>query len=279
MTTPMRRKIVWCLLLFCQGVIIGIGAILPGVVGSVLCVIFGIYEPMMALLAHPLRSFQKYYKMFIPFLTGWLIGFILFARMIEFLFTVSSVVALALFAGLVFGTLPELMKKSYLSNQQQSWLPLIISMVIVFVVLGFLQTDVVGMVNPNTTWYVFCGAIWGLSLVIPGLSATSILIFLGLYQSMTTGIAELNLAIITPVLCGLLLTIILCARAVNKMFEKWYAMISKIVLGIMIASTLMIMPTSFTSISSAFLSAMCFGVGIVLARGISKVNAITLTDM
>ena len=34
-----------------QGAIVGVGAILPGVSGGVLCVAFGIYEPMMAMLS------------------------------------------------------------------------------------------------------------------------------------------------------------------------------------------------------------------------------------
>jgi len=33
-----------------QGAIVGVGAILPGISGGVLCVAFGICEPMMALL-------------------------------------------------------------------------------------------------------------------------------------------------------------------------------------------------------------------------------------
>ena len=59
-----------------QGAIVGVGAILPGVSGGVLCVAFGIYEPMMALLTNPVKSFKNYYKMFIPFLIGWVLGFI-----------------------------------------------------------------------------------------------------------------------------------------------------------------------------------------------------------
>ena len=45
-------------LLFFQGVLIGTGAILPGISGGVLCVAFGIYEPMMAFLSHPISSFK-----------------------------------------------------------------------------------------------------------------------------------------------------------------------------------------------------------------------------
>ena len=59
----------WLLRLL-QGAIIGAGAVLPGISGGVLCVIFGIYQPMMELLAHPFKMFKKYYMMFIPILLG-----------------------------------------------------------------------------------------------------------------------------------------------------------------------------------------------------------------
>ena len=43
-----RNKILQSVLYIIQGAIVGVGAILPGVSGGVLCVAFGIYEPMMA---------------------------------------------------------------------------------------------------------------------------------------------------------------------------------------------------------------------------------------
>ena len=69
----------WLLRLL-QGAIIGAGAVLPGISGGVLCVVFGIYQPMMELLAHPFRMFKKYYKMFIPILLGVAAGFLLHSR-------------------------------------------------------------------------------------------------------------------------------------------------------------------------------------------------------
>ena len=45
---PAVRKFI---VLVVQGAIIGAGAILPGISGGVLCVAFGIYQPMMAILA------------------------------------------------------------------------------------------------------------------------------------------------------------------------------------------------------------------------------------
>ena len=36
-----------------QGMLIGVGAVLPGISGGVLCVVFGIYKPVMELLSSP----------------------------------------------------------------------------------------------------------------------------------------------------------------------------------------------------------------------------------
>ena len=111
-----------------QGMLIGTGAILPGVSGGVLCVAFGIYEPMMELLTNPKDTIKKSYKMFIPFIIGWVVGFILLARAIEILFATSAAVALMLFFGLICGTLPELFKASERADSQKSWTPFVISL-------------------------------------------------------------------------------------------------------------------------------------------------------
>nr|HXK78422.1 DUF368 domain-containing protein [Oscillospiraceae bacterium] len=95
-----------------QGILIGGGAILPGVSGGVLCVTFGLYRPMMALLSHPERNFLRYYKMFIPVVIGWGIGFLSFAQIIAVVFRASSLLAVCLFIGLIAGTFPQLYRDS-----------------------------------------------------------------------------------------------------------------------------------------------------------------------
>ena len=91
-----------------HGALIGVGAILPGVSGGVMCVLFGIYQPMMALLSHPVQAFRRYYKLFIPVLLGWAIGFVALAKVVEWAFGADSAVATCLFFGLILGTLPSL---------------------------------------------------------------------------------------------------------------------------------------------------------------------------
>ena len=49
-----------------QGALIGLGAVLPGISGGVLSVIFGIYRPVMELLADPLKNFRTHFPKLSP---------------------------------------------------------------------------------------------------------------------------------------------------------------------------------------------------------------------
>lgn len=255
------------LLLFLQGAIVGTGAILPGVSGGVLCVAFGIYEPLMGLLSHPFQSLRKRYKMFISLLCGGLVGFILLARAVEWFFTVSSSITLALFVGLICGAIPELMKRSERSGPKKSWSSFIITLSAAFFFFTLLKSGIEEAITPNFAWYLFCGAVWGLSMVIPGLSSSSILIYMGLYQPMTAGIGSLDFSVLIPLFLGFLVTILLTARAVNWLFERCYAVMSRVILGFVLASTLMIFPVSFSGPFQLLGAVGCFSLGFAAARG------------
>lgn len=255
----------WIILLI-QGAIVGTGAILPGISGGVLCVAFGIYEPMMALLSHPLKSFKTYYKMFIPILIGWALGFTLLANAVEALFAFSAPIALMLFFGMICGTLPELIKESELSNSKTSWTPFVISLSLSFLLFTILEKGITSTVEATTWSYVLCGLIWGLSLVIPGLSSSSLLIYMGLYEPMTAGIARLDFGVILPLMGGLLITVVALARLVNKLYEKHYALVSRLILGIIISSSLKIIPTDFVDTKTFIISLACFAAGFACVR-------------
>ena len=82
-----------------QGIIIGAGAILPGISGGVLAVVFGIYRPAMELLTHPRRALQRYWRMLLAVGIGWAIGFLGGGSVILALFHQSETVATCLFIG------------------------------------------------------------------------------------------------------------------------------------------------------------------------------------
>ena len=49
-----------------QGALIGLGAVLPGISGGVLSVIFGVYRPVMELLGDPKKNFRTHFPKLYP---------------------------------------------------------------------------------------------------------------------------------------------------------------------------------------------------------------------
>ena len=259
---PLWKSILYAL----QGAIVGVGAILPGVSGGVLCVAFGIYEPMMALLTHPVQSFKTYYKMFVPFLLGWALGFVFLAKGVEYLFALSPTVALMLFFGLICGTVPELFKKSEKSDPNSSWTPFVITVSLAYLFFHVLENSVSVAIAPSFASFVLCGVLWGLSLIVPGLTSSTVLIFLGLFEPLTAGIGALDSSVLLPFLLGIGVTALLFARLVTMLFERHYPIISRVILGFVIASSLKILPASFDNFSILLISLLCFAGGFAVAR-------------
>lgn len=253
------------LLRLVQGALTGVGAILPGVSGGVLCVLFGIYQPMMALLAHPFKSFKQYYKLFIPVIIGAAIGFLGLAKVVALVFAASETLAVCLFVGLIIGMFPSLFREAGEKGRTNtSWAVFAASFVVFFLLLSQLQGNTVAAITPNWGWYLFCGVVWGLSLVVPGLSSSSILIFMGLYQPMTDGIGRFDLGVLIPLFIGILGSALLLARLVNHLFEKHYSNCYHFILGVVVASSLLIIPRQFAD-TNQMIYGILLGIGGFIA--------------
>ena len=59
-----------------QGAFVGLGAVLPGISGDVLCVIFGIYKTIMEFLADPFKKFKTHVPKLLPYGIGVIVGFL-----------------------------------------------------------------------------------------------------------------------------------------------------------------------------------------------------------
>ena len=249
-----------------QGLLVGMGAVVPGAIGGVLGVAFGYYEPIMELFVNPKQSIKKNYKRFIPFLIGWLTSFVLLAKAVEVLFAADTSITLMLFFGLICGTLPELIKTSERSDPNKSWTPMVLTLALAYFVFYFLDAGGNISVTPTFWSYLLCGVLWGLSLIVPGLASSGIMIYLGLYEPMNAGIGSLDFSVILPLLLGVATSVLTFARLVNMLLKKHYALISRVILGFVTASTLMILPDSFASIKRMAMSLVGFAGGFVLTR-------------
>ena len=240
--------IISILLRVAQGIIIGAGAILPGISGGVLCVAFGIYEPMMAVIARPLKNSRTHWKLLVPVGIGLALGFVGLAGLIANLLERNSTITTSLFIGLIAGTFPSLFKEGAKQGRTKSmWIALALSTAALLVFFSIMKYSTQTTLTPSFGWFIFCGVLWGISLIVPGMRSSSVLLFFGLYKPLSAGIASLDLAVLVPFTIGILATVSLLARLVSHLFEHHHGIAFYCVIGFVIASTIPIIPLSFVS--------------------------------
>jgi putative membrane protein len=111
---------------------------------------------------------------------------------------------------------------------------------------------------------------WGISLIVPGLSSSTVLIYLGLYVPLTEGISNFDISVLLPFGIGIIATALIFAKLVNMLFKKHYALISRIILGFVISSSLKTLPNKFGSALSTVISIICFALGFVVAIAMDR---------
>ena len=258
-----------------QGALIGLGAVLPGISGGVLSVVFGIYKPIMELLSNPFRHFKTHVPKLIPYFAGAAIGFLGVANLLAFFLEKYPEPSVCLFIGLITGMLPSLWNEAGLQGRTNgSIISMITAMILVFTLLISLNAASV-TITPNFIWYLFCGFCLSLSIIAPGMSFSTLLMPLGLYTPFVDGIGHLSPNVLFPSGIGALATIICLSKLINSLFENYYSLAFHAILGVVIAATIMIIPfeSFFISINSCLTNIFFLASGIFIALLLDKKTA------
>lgn len=261
-----RNRIVSIILGIFQGLVIGVSGILPGISGGVLCIVFGIYKPFMEVLASPIRGLKAHWRRLLPVGIGAAAGFFMLVKAVSELVEKHEALATAAFAGLILGTLPSLVRTAGKEKRTKgSYFAFAISFVVFFSLFVGLKLSVGVSIAPSFFWFVLAGAVWGLSIVLPGLSSSAILLFLGLFGPIADGAMALDFSVLLPLAIGGVGSLILLSKLINMLYEKHFSVMSHIIIGIVVATTLPILPTSFTSVADALVQISLVVLGFVAA--------------
>lgn len=267
-----RSKIANIIIDLVCGVAVGAGAILPGFSGGVLCVVLGMYPLIMELFSHPFRAIKKHWQIYIFIGIGWGIGFFAVSNLIKFMFDRFEVYTIWTFIGLIFGNLPSLYKEAGKKGRSaSSYVSMAVAFVLMFAMLLTVALLPSVDITPNIGWYFFSGVMWGLSIVIPGLTSSSIMMSLGIYEAFNAGLAGFKLEVIIPWVIGMLATAAALARLIEYIFKKFHSQAFHAVVGIVVSSTLMIFPIfEHYTLVSVLISAACVTGGFITAYFLSN---------
>lgn len=262
------------ILRFVKGIFIGSGFILPGVSGGALAAVFGIYERIISFLAHITKDFKKNVLFFIPVGLGGITGIFLLSFAVSFFLGAYETQILWFFVGCILGTIPALWQQAGKKGRQSKHIViLVISLVASLVFLLYGQNLFNGQVPQNFGTWTLAGSLIGLGVVVPGLSPSNFLLYMGMYKDMVDGVKTLDFAIIIPIGLGCIACVLLFSKLMDYVFSKAYSGLFHCILGIVFASTAMIIPRNFNYLSFGVIACivMCIA-GIALGSWMSALE-------
>ena len=270
--THTNTPIAW-IIRFVKGILVGIGAITPGLSGGVLMVVFGIYEPLVRWLADIRKKFLPNLRFFLPVGIGGVIGVVAFSAVIDYAFTHFAAQFTWLFIGFITGTIPSLLKTAGEQGRKKwHWLLLGVFAVGIYLFMTWMESIRSVTMTPSFWGWLLSGALTGFGLVVPGMSPSNFLLYLGLYQPMANGIKNLELGVILPLILGVVLVIFIFARLVSWLFRKHHALMYHIIIGIVIGSTAAIIPSGVSGFGVIAACALVFLAGASASFALAKLD-------
>lgn len=255
-----------------KGVLVGVGFITPGLSGGVLAVVFGIYERLMRFLGNIFKNFIENLLFFLPVGIGGAIGVVAFSAVVDFAFTNYAAQFTWLFVGFITGTFPSLFKTSGKQGRKPvHWLLLVLTAAGTIFFMRWMESIRSVQLVPSFGNWLLSGILIGLGVVVPGMSPSNFLIYLGLYQPMASGIRQLDLGVIIPLVLGVLIIVLVLARLISFLFKKFYAFMYHFILGIVVGSTIVIIPEGVRGWTIA-VSAGLFVVGALVSYFLAKLD-------
>ncbi|MBQ7125266.1 MAG: DUF368 domain-containing protein [Clostridia bacterium] len=290
-----RKKAAPALIRVLQGMLIGVGGILPGISGGVMCAIFGLYQPVMEFLAHPIKNFKTHIKLLLPAGIGLVIGFLGLAKLVLMLFQSNEIIATCVFVGLILGMLPSLWKEAGEKGRKaSSFVTMCVAFAVIFGIFLVLEFAAKMNITPNVGWFFASGIFFGLGIVVPGMSASSPLLYLGLMEPLLNvassfmdnavlfikgslgfgeAISAMRFDAAIPFMLGVAVIFIGLSRIVNYLIGKFYSQFYHGIFGVVAATTLPILIFKLDAGNDLAIKILCLVIGFIAAWLLDKLSS------
>ena len=273
-----------------QGALIGAGGVLPGVSGGVLAVLFGVYKPLMRLLAHPIRELKNTIVELWPILVGFVIGYIGIAKVLSSVLEAYQTQSLAVFVGMAIGIMPSLFREAGEQGRNRfSWISLAGVFAAAFTLLYVCNYVLALRIVPNFGWNMFGGACLAMSIIAPGLSGSTLMLplsaanaeggVISFYTHITNCIGDIlgnpDFLALAAIVAGAVLAFVVLTKGVDYLLNNHYSVAFHGIIGLVIASTVLTIPFgAFTaSVPSCLIHLGFVVIGCICTLVLDKFNS------
>ncbi len=232
------------------GLFIGLAVIIPGVSGSAVAIILKLYEKLLYAIGNIFTKFKSCIIFLLPIAVGAAIGFVLGFFAVKTLLDIMMFAVVALFAGLMLGAFPSVTDE--VKGEKHTpfriilfviglMVPIAISLIAVFVGGGRQSLE-----NPQILQYLLyfiLGFAVALTQLVPGLSATALLMTTGHYVPLIESVSltywQSNPEIFAIYAClaaGFIAGLLCFAKLITLLLKKWRAATFHAVAGLALGS-------------------------------------------
>lgn len=221
---------------FLKGIVVGIGGVAPGLSGSVLLIIFGLYQKTLDALGTLLKNFRKNIRFLLPLVLGMFAGVLLFSRVIDFFLHNYEMPTRFCFLGLIVGTLPMVWKEVKKEGFSKKY----VFYIVLAAALGFLFFTVnpnafPQISDPSLLQSVLLGVAVAATAIIPGVDPAVLLSTLGFYEMYVGALADLQIRILAPMVVGLALGAMVISFGMSLLFRRFYTATYSVIFGIFLS--------------------------------------------
>lgn len=268
------------------GAFLGISVIAPGISGSIMAVMMGIYDDLINIISNPFKKFKKNFFYLLPMVLGALISMVLLIKVLDFLFENYTVPAYLLFMSLIAGSIPTVIDEAKAEPIKKKYF---IGTVLAFafaLTIGILGKSnvAIGVDTSNTAslamkiYLPVCGGIAGMMSMVPGMSISMLLMMFGIYEpllGLATGLMSPDrwfssvwfgegITVATVVL-AFLIGMVLFSNITKTVFKKHHSLGFLMVLGFMSGSIVSIFPGLPSGLLNWILSVVAIAIGLSIS--------------
>lgn len=217
-------------------------------------VVFGVFDRLTEAISGIKKIFQNFWFLF-TFALGAGGGIVLSAFVISSLFENFGIQTNMFFIGLILGGVPLIYKFGTEEKKVKPScaIPFVIAMAVVIGLTVLEKMDVFKLAPDVVTGFdlvislklIVCAAIAAVTMIIPGISGSFVMMLLGVYETIIGAIKDMNFYVIIPFAIGAVIGIIGGAKLISMLIKKNKLMVYSALMGLVIGSVYAILPDGF----------------------------------
>ena len=262
-------------MLFIKAFLVGIGKIIPGVSGAMLAINFNIYERLLDSLTNFFSNYKENIKFLLIFGFAMMLAIVLGSNIIMYLLSNYKFVTMMFFLGLIIGGV-----YNFSENIKFNYRSIIIAIVVISL-FTFVTTFNITINNKSNIIFFVGGIIEILASIIPGISATSLLMMLGIYDDVIKMVSMSfnyyyvvnNINIYISYILGMFLSFIISVFLINYLIKKYRNQSYIVIFILSIISIIYLIKMIFlikTSILTFIIGVMFLVLGLLLSCILDK---------